>query len=144
MILADTHEFQRRLDHAQWCVTVAVQHPVRERAVVRANTHGHAKLPTPAHEGRKARGNPLQLRGVLPVGVLADDEALAIGEVARIDADLFDVLRRFEGCCRTEVDVGDERDANTALVQLGADSPQRTRVRDHGDGDADDFATGCD
>ena len=42
------------------------------------------------------------------------------------------------------MDVGDERDADAASVQFGADSPQRTRVRDRGDGDADDFATGCD
>ena len=42
------------------------------------------------------------------------------------------------------MDVGDERDADTVPVQLGADSPQSTRVRDRGDGDTDDFATGLD
>ena len=118
VLARDPHELERRLDHARRRVAVAVHDAVGQRAVVRADAHGHAALLALQHQRREALLDARDFGGIVGVGVLAHAKELLVGEVARVDADLFDVLGGFQRGGRAEVDVGHQRHVD-ALARAG-------------------------
>ena len=92
--------------------------------------------------GRKRAGRALHLFAPLGVAVLAHRELLLVGEVARVDAHLLDVLGGDQRGVRREVDVGDQRHADAAPPQLAADLREVLGLLERGRGDARDLAAG--
>jgi hypothetical protein len=78
------------------------------------------------------------------VGVLAHLELLLVGVVARVDADLLHVLGGSQRCVRGEVDVGHQRRAHAAALELGADRAQVLGLFQGGRRDAHDLAARSD
>ena len=76
------------------------------------------------------------------VGVLADDEFLRVGVVARIDSHLLHPFRRFHCSFRLELDVGHDWYIAAALAQTFDDVLEVARVFHSGCGDAADLTTG--
>jgi hypothetical protein len=82
----------------------------------------------------------LQLLGVGRIGVFQHGELLLVGVVARVHADLLDVLDRLHRGRREEMDVGDQRLGEARRPELPPDVLERRRgglVRGR---DADDLA----
>jgi hypothetical protein len=122
-------------------VAVAVHDPVAQRAVVRADPHRAAELLAALDEGRERLVEPLQLADVVRVAVVAHGEPLLVRIVARVDADLLDVLDGLHGRLGQEVDVGDEGDgAPTRGREARADVLQAPGGLDVGRRHPDDLA----
>ena len=114
LALAHVEELQRTLHHAGRRVAVAVQDAVRQRSVVGADANGAAAILAEAHQRQETLGDALDLLGVLRIGVLADSEPLLVGEVSGVDPHLLHVFRRDHGGVGREVDVGHQRNLDTA------------------------------
>ena len=110
--------------------------------MVRPDPHRHAELFRPQHQRTKRLLEPLDLRLVLRVGVLADSELLAVGVVAGVHADLLDVLDGLHRGARREVDVGDEGHADLSSGERAANFGKVARIGRGRDRHADDLAAG--
>ena len=94
--------------------------------------------------GREALLDAIDLGGVVLVGVLADAKELLVGEVARVDAHLLDVLGGLHGRRRAEVDVRDQRRLDAHAAQAALDFADGLGVGRGRRGDAHDLAAGLD
>ncbi len=142
VLAADADKFQRAFHHTQRRIAVAVHDAVGQRTVVGANAHGAAEFLALQHQRRERLLQPLEFIGVLIVAVLACRKFLAVGVVARIDADLLAPQRRFHRRGRHEMDIGDNRRVQPAFAKFGDDVLEILRVVDRRRGDAQDFAAG--
>ena len=75
-IACDPGKFERAFHHAQRSVAVTIQDAIRKRAVIRSDAHCYPAFFAKIDQRRKTLPNPRQLRPVLLVGILADDELL--------------------------------------------------------------------
>ena len=141
-VARDPRELERALDHSQRRVAVPIQDAVRKRAVICPDAHGNPAFLAKIDKWRKALANPIQLRGVLLIGVFADDEFLGVGVVARVNPHLLDPFRSFDRRFRFEMDVGDNRHIAAALAQTLRDILKVARVFHCGCGDSNDL-TAC-
>jgi hypothetical protein len=142
LVLAHVEELEGALHHAPGRVAEAVEDAVGEGAVVGADAQRPAERTAAPHQRPEAQGHALDLFRVLRVAVLSDLELLLVREVARIDPDLLDVLRRHQGGAGRVVDVGDEWHAHAPTRELRADLRQVLRLLEGGRRDAHDLATG--
>src|SRR5205085_7360258 len=127
-IARDPGEFERAFHHAQRRVAVAIHDPIRERTVIRPDAHRAPELPAKFYQRREALADPLQLGGVLFVGVFEDLELFRVGVIAWVDPDFLYPLRRFHRGFRFEMNVGDDRHLAAALAQAAYDLLQIRRV----------------
>ena len=142
LVFANVEELERALDHAERGVAEAVHDAVGERAVVGADAQRAAELLAAPHQRPEARGGVLHLFAPIGVAVFADGKLLLVGEVARIDAHLLDVLGGDQRGVGREMDVGDERHGDPAPPQLAADLREVLGLLEGGRGDARDLAAG--
>src|SRR5947209_16889052 len=112
--------------------------------MVGADAHGDPALLALQDQRREALFDAGDLGGVVLVGVLADAEELLVGEVARVHADLVDVLGGFHRRRGAEVDVGDERHRDALRAEAPLDLADRLGVGRRRGGDAYDLAAGLD
>ena len=143
LIPADVQEFHGALDHSERGVAVMAEDAVRQRPVVGADAHGPSERLAFAHE----RGEPVADAGqFVRVGrfcVVVRLELLLVRVIARVDPNLFDVVRGDFGGVRREVDVGDEGNIGvSSLVEAGSDVPEGLGFPFAGRRDAHDLATG--
>ncbi len=75
-ITRDPRELERAFHHPERCVTVAIHNAIRERAMVRPDSHGYTAFLAKLDKWREPLADPIQLCCVLLVGVLANDEFL--------------------------------------------------------------------
>ena len=120
-IAGDPGKLKGTFHHTERRIAEAVHDPVTERSVVGSYAHRHPALPTELHERCKTFPDPVNLRLVLGIGVIADVEFLGIGEVARVDTNLLNPMCSFHGGLRLEMDVGDQRNSATKRIQLFPD-----------------------
>ena len=85
------------------------------RAVVGADAHRDAALLAKLDKRQELFPKPIEFRLVLLIRVLANGESLLVRIVARVDAHLFDPLRRLHRRFGLEVDVRDQ--GNVAILR---------------------------
>jgi hypothetical protein len=141
VLAANARELEGALDHAQRRISVPVHDAVAQGSVIGADSQGAAESLGLQDQRSEAGFDAGQFLGVGFVGVVLDRELLAVGVVARINADFFHPLDRFHGGFRLEMDIGHDGDMAAHLMQFTDDVFEVRRVLHGGGRDADNLAT---
>ena len=126
---ANPQELHATLHDAFGRVAVTAHDAVRERPVVHPDTDGRVVCAANIQERHKARFQPLQLPGILLVGVFQMlERASRVNVVPRVDAHLLGIECRHLGHARIEMHIGHQRHSAPGSAHPRIDVAQVLRL----------------